>query len=147
MIVVYTYNISLMREPYTDPIWDRWKQLIPIVHHQAADTPGFIANLDGTENPDGYLAPYKKDNPLIMGNLSQWTNLKTLREFTYGPNTHGMLMRSALRRALFDHWPEGMVSHVMWWAPAGKFNISVAKKKMDQLQGCDSSGEVFGWKQ
>lgn len=142
MNVLYAFNVSLMRKPYTDPVWDEWKQLLPQVHDEADAHPGFVARDHGEHYPLGYITPYPC-TPLVMGNLSQWRSREDLFDFTFT----GMHRKMMLRRTdWFEPWPDRYHALAMWWAPPGKFDIHVARRKLMTLQLAGPSADVFGWK-
>jgi hypothetical protein len=142
--VLWQFNVSMMRAPYTDPMWDEWKQLLPKVHDEADADPGFVARDHGEHSPLGYIAPWPTARPLLMGNLSQWRSRDDLFRFTF-TGTHRQMM---LRRTEWFHpWPEGYHALVMWWAPPGKFDIHEARRKLLKLQLFGPGADVFGWKQ
>ena len=91
--MICQFNISWMRRPYFDPSWDIWKNvLVPALHARAREAPGFLSVWDGTETPEGYLAPYPSE-PLVMGNLSAWESLSALRVFVHEDPVHRAVMR------------------------------------------------------
>jgi hypothetical protein len=98
-----------MREPYDEPLWTQWKSLLPRIHVQAERNSGFVWRYKGEEDGPGFI----EHGPLIMGNLSAWTDEKSLREFTFGPGTHGGIMKH--RSRWFKPWPEGTIYNVLWW--------------------------------
>ena len=142
MKVLYAFNVSQMRKPYTDPIWDEWKQLLPKVHDEADLHPGFIARDHGEHYPLGYITPYP-NTPLIMGNLSMWRNREDLFEYTFSGTHREMMLR---RTKWFEPWPDKFAALAMWWAEPNKFDIKVARAKIQQLQLYGPSPDVFGWK-
>lgn len=140
--VLYQFNVALMRAPYTDPLWDEWKRLVPIVHQQAECAQGFVANYDGTVTELGYLAPYPRD-PLVMGNLSAWTSEDALKAFTFS-GTHGKMMKH--RTKWFAPWRRGVHYIALWWDLPGKFNLEQAKRKLAMLQAHGPiDGTVHAW--
>lgn len=147
MIALFQFNISQMREPYSSKLWDKWKQLVPVIHAQSNGAEGFLWNYDGTVSAAGYIAPYP-DDPLIMGNLSAWATPRLLHEFTFGRGQHGALMKH--RGHWFMPWPPGMVYHAMWWEKLtdpsdARMSVAYARQKLAMLQANGSSGEVFDW--
>jgi hypothetical protein len=47
-VIYCQFNVAWMKQPYTDPVWHRWKtELVPRVHAIARATPGFVALYDG----------------------------------------------------------------------------------------------------
>jgi len=153
MIVLYQYNEAAMREPYESPLWDKWRQLLPVVHLQAETTEGYVGRYRGEDDVLGYIAPRWPDEPLTMGNLSAWTTPRALKAFTLGPGTHGSLMRHRAR--WFEPWPYNRPSMVMWWAEADydpntrvitpRFDLDVAMLMQAQLGEHGPSHEVFSW--
>ena len=140
--VLYAFNVSQMRKPFTDPMWDEWKRLVPQVHDEAEAHAGFVARHHGEHYDLGYITPYPH-TPLIMGNLSQWRSKDDLFDFTFS-GTHKELM---LRRTeWFEPWPPGLPVVAMWWAPPGKCCIRTARNKLRQLQMKGCSNAVFTWK-
>lgn len=144
MIALFQFNVAIMRAPYSSQLWDKWRQLVPVIHSQVDNADGFLWRYDGTETDDGYIAPYPHD-PLIMGNLSAWENPRKLHRYTFGPGSHGALLEH--RSKWFIPWPEGVIYNVMWWAPivAPNTEIEYAKKQLLRLHAHGNSSEVFDW--
>jgi len=142
MIVLYQFNVARMREPYTAKVWNNWRKLLPLVHLQAMAHPGYVGRYEGEHCPLGYIAPYP-DDELVMGNLSAWASRPQLESFTFGPGTHGRLMRH--RDKWFEPWTEGEAFNVMWWQPAGKFDLEFAKEQLARLRLVGPNHQLFGF--
>lgn len=135
------FNVARMRAPYEDPIWDKWRELLPVVHAQAAAAPGYIGRYAGEKDTRGYIAPYE-DDPLVMGALTAWTTPQALRKFTLN-GTHGRLLEH--RERWFEPWaPKGQPYTVLWWQRAGGFSIEVAKDRLETLRRVGPTDTVFG---
>lgn len=143
MIAIYQFNIAQMREPWESSLWDKWRELVPVIHAQVASAYGYMGHYDGTTTGPGYIAPYPRD-PLIMGNLSAWISVKALREFTFGPGSHNALLKH--RAKWFAPWPDGVIYNAMWWQEFdGRFDLEHAKEQLAKLQAHGNSREVFDW--
>lgn len=142
MNVLYSFNVSQMRKPYTHAIWDEWKHdLLPRVHDEADQHPGFVASDHGEHYACGYIRPYVS-LPLIMGNMSQWRSERDLFNFTFNGSHRELMLR---RMEWFHPWPDRHHALVMWWAPPGKFDIQTARTKLLHLQRNGPSADAFGW--
>lgn len=153
MIVLYQYNEAVMREPYESKLWDKWRQLLPIVHYQAETTEGYLGRYHGENDVLGYIAPRWPEEPLTMGNLSAWRSIRALKAFTFTA-THGRLLGH--RSLWFEPWPYDRPHNVLWWGEADidddgnihpRFDLDVAMLMQAQLGQHGPSSEVFTWPQ
>lgn len=112
-----------MRKPYSDPVWNEWKKLVPIIHERAESSDGFIANYSGVNTREGYLTPYK-GSPLFMGNFTAWRDRESAEAFTYS-GMHGKLLKHK------NKWfVPGFSAQVGWYSEPTKFDISLARLKL-----------------
>jgi len=153
MLVLYAYNEALMRAPFEDRVlWKDWPVLLERAHIQAEKNLGYVDRYRGEFDPLGYTAPRWPFEPLIMGNLSAWTNKQSLYDYTFGAGTHGGLVKH--RSRWFEPWPYERPHFVMWWGKAdidadGKitcdFDLDTAMLMQAQLQIHGPDANVFGW--
>jgi hypothetical protein len=118
------FNIVKMRAPFSDPLLADFRDQINTLHDIAKQHPGFVWRFPGEEIfEQGYIIPYWTD-PLIMGNLSVWTDYASLYDYTFhGP--HFKIMQS--KRKWFE--PILHPYNVMWWRDKDIFS-----KKLDNDQ-------------
>lgn len=150
MLALYAYNESLMAEPYEARRWDRWRQLQERIILQAERAEGFLGRYRGERDVLGYLAPRWPQEKLIMGNLSAWTGLRQLYNFTFGPGTHGGMIGSQF----FEPWPHDRPHFVAWWGKAELldddtvrpiFDIDTALLMQGELHTHGPTANFFGW--
>ena len=80
--ILFQYNVALMREPFDHPIWDDFKSRLEELHLLADDNPSFLWRYQGEKDEHGYIHPYR-DNELLMGNLSAWSDYSSLFDYTF----------------------------------------------------------------
>lgn len=151
-LVLYAYNEALMQEPYESKLWDKWRDLLDVVHYQVESAPGYLGRYKGENDPLGYIAPRWPGEPLIMGNLSAWNSLRELERFTFGPGTHGNMMKH--RDRWFRPWPFERPHFVAWYGRADimndgtvvpHFDLDAALIMQAALHEMGPTNEVFGW--
>ena len=152
MLVLYAYNEAVMRAPIEDPIWKDWAELSARANIQAESNLAYVGRYRGEDDPFGYIAPRWPHEPLIMGNLSAWRSERELYNYTFGPGTHGGLVKH--RSRWFEPWPHTRPSFVAWWGHAKlnrngsvqpSFDLDTAMLMQADLGEHGSTANVFGW--
>lgn len=152
MLVLYAYNEALMKAPMEDPIWMHWKELSERANIQAEGHPDYVGRYRGEDDPLGYIAPRWPAEPLIMGNLSAWRNKQALYDYTFGPGTHGGMVKH--RSNWFEPWTLDRPHFVAWYGhahltPNGSikpsFDLDTAMLMQAELGNQGRTANVFGW--
>lgn len=107
-------NVARLRHPADDPRLREFVSALARINARAEQAPGFVwrhptenGHLDGTD---------LLGDPLIVVNLSVWTDYRPLHEFTYR-DAHGHLLRH--RNRWFTRVPTPATA--LWWIPAGQY--------------------------
>lgn len=104
-------NVGRLRAPIDDPLIADFKANLDRINALAESTPGFVWRLKGEGADATDLQAF--DDPLIITNMSVWTDLEALAGFVYRSG-HREIMRR--RREWFDRMEVFMC---LWWVPAG----------------------------
>ncbi len=110
------YNIARLHRPLDDAENAEFVAALGPVNAIAESTPGFVWRLtddDGGSSTNVRIPEI--DDPLVIVNLSVWTELESLRHYTTRSG-HGAYLRR--RRDWFDRLDDHSV--VCWWVPAGE---------------------------
>lgn len=79
------------------------------------------------------------DEPMILVNMSVWTDRQALLDFVYS-DTHRALLRR--RREFFTRMTQAYT--VLWWVPAGHLpTVAEAQERLDHLRAHGPSGHAF----
>ncbi len=106
-------NIAKFKAGYDDPIMADFVEMLDPINHMADADPGCLWRLtDEGANNAMSIAFY--DDPLLLVNMSVWTDLDSLRNYVYRSDHAGMVKRRG-------EWAEKMdrTYTVLWWVPAG----------------------------
>lgn len=99
--ILFQFNLAKMKAPFSDPIFDDFKSELDALHALAEADPGFVWRYQGEKDDDGYIKPYPCA-PLIMGNMSAWTDYDSLFRYTFS-GEHLALMK--MKRKWFEKLP------------------------------------------
>jgi hypothetical protein len=136
-------NIGRLRAPLDDPSMADFANALPVINALADASPGFVWRLqeEGAEDATG-LRPL--DQPDVIVNLSVWTDVETLRAFTYHSAHLESLRR---RREFFDH--QGLAAYlVLWWVPAGhRPTVTEALQRLELLAADGPGPRAFTFRQ
>jgi Domain of unknown function (DUF3291) len=109
------FNISRLKAPLDDPSMREFVDFLAPVNAFADGSPGFVWRLDAGDGVGSTYLPPSYDDPMVITNLSVWTDLESLRVFAY-ETVHRYFLQS--RRKWFDRVAGKHV--VLWWVPAGQ---------------------------
>ena len=115
---------------------------------------GFVSRLDEintlADGADGFIWRLKEDSgsatairvfddPLLLINMSVWTNLDALKHYVY-KSLHVDLIKD--RDAWFNKL--GQSHQALWWIPVGHIpNVEEAQKKLEYIRKFGPSAEAF----
>ena len=131
------FNIARLRAPLEATENDEFVSVLEAVNVIAEVSPGFVWRLTADdERSASYVQVY--DDPLLIVNYSIWTDLESLRHFTYRSGHAAYLRR---RREWFE---EGSTRLVCWWVPPGEVPpVEEAARRLDRLAELGPSAEAF----
>ncbi|CAB4565977.1 MAG: DUF3291 domain-containing protein [Actinomycetes bacterium] len=131
------FNIARLRAPLEATENAEFVSVLEAVNRIAEVTPGFVWRLTSDdERSASYVQVY--DDPLLIVNYSVWTDLESLRHFTYRSG-HGAYFKR--RREWFE---EGSSKLVCWWVPAGEIpSTDEAMRRLDRLATDGPSAAAF----
>lgn len=131
------YNIARLHRPLDAVENAEFASVLEAVNQIAEVSPGFVWRLKGDdERSASYVEVY--DDPLLIVNYSVWTDLESLRHFTYRSGHSAYLRR---RREWFQ---EGASRIVCWWIPAGEIpTIADALERLAHLEANGPSPFAF----
>src|SRR3954449_5757137 len=130
-------NIGVPVGPREDPRMAGFYAEIDRINAVADEWPGFVWRLVDDGGADATsLRPFGGD---LMVNMSVWTSLEALREYTFRSGHLDVLRR---RREWFV--PLGEPHAVLWWVPPGhRPALDEARKRLDLLRDSGPSAEAF----
>jgi hypothetical protein len=133
-------NVARMRYPLDDPRMANFRAQLAPINALADQSPGFVWRLQTDEGDASAIRAF--DDPLILFNMSVWTSVAALSDYTY-KSGHVQLLRG--RAEWFA--PTAGPSLVLWWIPAGHIpNVEEAKSRFDRLAGDGPSQDAFTFK-
>ncbi len=111
------------------------------VNALAEASPGFVWRLQSDSGNATDIHVF--DDPLMIINLTVWSSIETLFNFTYRTN-HNAIM--AQRRQWFDKLDRPHLA--LWWLPAGTLPTAAdARRRLDLLAQNGPTPEAFNFKQ
>ncbi len=132
-------NIGRVRGEMTDPIMAEFVARLPEINALADRTPGFVWRLQTEDGDATAVRPYR--DPMILINLSVWTDLAALRSYVYRSD-HAAVMRR--RREWFERFERVYVA--LWWVPAGhRPTVAEAVERLAHLEKHGPTGFAFGF--
>ena len=131
------FNIARLTSPLDSPENTEFASVLEAVNQIAEVSNGGVWRL---KSDDERSASYVQvcDDPQLIVNYTIWTDLDSLRHFTYRSG-HGAYFRR--RREWFE---EGSSKIVCWWVPAGGIpSVEEALRRMKLLEESGPSVEAF----
>ncbi len=107
-------NIARLRAPLDAPEIKEFVDFLDPVNRFAEESPGFVWRLSGDDGLAASYLPSSFDDPMVISNLTVWTDIESLRHFVY-QTVHRYFLQN--RRSWFERLDEPQV--VMWWKRAG----------------------------
>lgn len=134
-------NIGRLHAAIDDPRTKEFVDNLDRINALADGSPGFIWRLKGEGENATDLSPYP-DDPLMILNMSVWTDIQHLGAFVYRSG-HVEIMRR--RREWFEHMD---LFQALWWVPAGhRPRIEEAKEKLQTLERLGPTPAAFTFRQ
>jgi hypothetical protein len=133
------FNISRLSAPLDDPSMKEFVDFLNPVNAFAEQSTGFVWRLTADDGASASYLPSPYDDPMMITNLTVWTDLESLRVFTY-ETVHRYFLQS--RRKWFDRIASKQL--VLWWVPAGQIpTLDEAKAKLHVLEERGSTATAF----
>jgi GNAT superfamily N-acetyltransferase len=120
-------NLATMREPLESPSMADFVANIDRINALAECSPGFVWRLKDADGGATSIRPFGEN---ILVNMSVWTDVESLKNYTFKTAHADMLKRKR-------EWFEKMSSAhmVMWWIPAGhEPTLNEASHRLNLLQ-------------
>jgi hypothetical protein len=133
------FNISRLKAPLDDPSMKEFVDFLDPVNAFAEQSPGFVWRLTAADGSAASYLPPPYEDQMMITNLTLWTDLESLRVFSY-ETVHRYFLQS--RRKWFDRVHGKQV--VMWWVPAGHVpTLEEAKQTLRLLEERGPSAGAF----
>jgi hypothetical protein len=134
-------NIGILKAPMDAPETAGFAEALDRINALAEAQSGFVWRLTGEGANDATdLRP--TDDPMLLMNMSVWTDIEGLAAFVYRTG-HRDVMR---RRHEWFHKME--LYMCLWWVPAGHTpTITEAMARLEVLRRLGPSAEAFTFKQ
>jgi hypothetical protein len=131
-------NVAKFRHPINDPVNADFVANLDRVNAVADASPGFVWRLIGSGNSATDIQAF--DDPLLLVNLSVWTDIESLRAYAYKNPAHAEIMRR--RKEWTEEMQEAYVA--LWWIPSGHIpTILEAKQKLESVRQNGPTSEAF----
>jgi hypothetical protein len=130
-------NIARMVAPIDDPVMAGFVEQLEYINSVADRSPGFVWRL---QTPDGDATAMRIfDDDRILFNMSVWTGIEPLYDYTYRSDHLGPLRN---RKQWFDRIDGAHL--VLWWVPAGHIpTVEEAKDRFERLNRDGPGPDAF----
>ena len=131
-------NTARFRHAMDDPAMAGFVEMLDPINHQADAAPGFLWRLTDEGSNDATSITFY-DDPLLLVNISVWTDLDALRTFVYRTEHAAMVKRRG-------EWADKMDSQyiVLWWVPANhRPSVAEGDAKLTLLREHGPTQEAF----
>ena len=131
-------NIARFLLPMDHPDMLGFVEMLDPINHQADAAPGFIWRLTGDGSNNATSLVYY-DDPLLLVNMSVWTDAESLRNYVYRTEHVEMVKRR-------HEWANAMDSNyiVLWWVPAGHLpDIAEGDARLEVLKANGPTPDAF----
>jgi len=131
-------NTARFRHPMDHPDLAGFVEMLDPLNHQADAAPGFVWRLTDEGSNDATSITFY-DDPLLLVNLSVWTDLDSLRNYVYRTAHVEMVKRR-------EEWADAMEDAyiVLWWVPAGHVpDVAEADARLNQLRRNGPTADAF----
>jgi Domain of unknown function (DUF3291) len=131
-------NVAAMRYPVADPRMADFFAAIDGINADADAAPGFLWRIpEYLEEPDA-IEVRGQGNLLV--NMSMWSDVASLRTFTYESHDHLIALRR--RREWFER--VDVPNYALWWLPDGELpTVSDGRRRLALLAENGPGREAF----
>lgn len=134
-------NVGRAVAPIDDALMADFMNWLDEINARADRSPGFVWRLQGDNGNNTSLKV--GDDPLLIVNLSVWSSIEALYEFTYRSEHKTVFKR---RHEWFERM--GIPTTVLWWQPAGTVpSADEALARLDRLRSLGPTPDAFTFKQ
>ena len=134
-------NVGRLRAPMDDPQIDDFRDNLDRINELAEASPGYVWRLqDESGNATG-IKPYGDELEIV--NLTVWTSVEALADFTYRTGHVELLRR---RREFFEAASVPILC--LWWVPEGTIpSVEDAIARLDHLRAHGPTPTAFTFRQ
>jgi hypothetical protein len=130
-------NVGRLRAPIEDPIIDDFRTNLDRINALAEVSPGYVWRLQDESGNATNIKPL--DDDLTIVNLTVWTSIDALADFTYRSGHVEFLRR---RREFFE--PTDQPILCLWWIPEGTIpTIEEAIGRLEHLRAFGPTPRAF----
>jgi hypothetical protein len=134
-------NIGRIRAPMSNPVMAEFAAALAEINALAESSPGFVWRLKDASGDATSIQAFS--DPLMLVNLSVWTNIEALKDYVYR-SAHGRFF--ARRRDWFESTPGA--SFALWWIPVASIpTVEDAKGRLALLDERGPTPLAFTFKQ
>ena len=134
-------NVGRAVAPLDDAVMADFMNWLDEINDLAERSPGFVWRLQGDNGNNTSLRV--SDDPLFIVNLSVWSSIDDLYEFTYRSDHRTVFKR---RHEWFERLDVPYT--VLWWQPAGTIpSVDEALARLHLLRTLGPTAEAFTFKQ
>ena len=134
-------NVGRAVAPLDDAVMADFMNWLDEINALAERSPGFLWRLKGDNGNNTSLKV--SDDPLFIVNMSVWSSVEALGDFTYRSNHKTVFKR---RYEWFER--TGRPNMVLWWQPAGSVpSVDEALARLDRLTKLGPTPEAFSFRQ
>lgn len=130
-------NVAQAKDEMSAEVMQGFVSRLDEINALADQAPGFVWRLQTEQGDATSIRVF--DDPLLLVNLSVWTNVETLQDFVY-KSLHVELIRDR------DAWFSKLKSahQALWWIPYGHIpGVSEAREKLEQIRRIGPGPESF----
>lgn len=132
-------NIAEMKAPIDSPLLADFVAQLDKVNALAEASEGFVWRLVGDGGEDATALRFE-GKPNLLINMSVWTSVEALEDFTYKNAAHTAVMRD--RKKWFDKMEK--MHLVLWWIPEGhQPTLLEARERLEYLWKHGASPKAF----
>jgi hypothetical protein len=134
-------NVGRAVAPFDHPAMQDFMDRLDEINHLGDASPGFVWRFQGEGGTSTEIRV--SDDPLYIVNLTLWSSIDALYDFTYR-SEH----RSVFKRR-FDWFERRVGANVcLWWQPAGTVpTVEEAERRLRHLDDHGPTPEAFTFKQ
>ena len=134
-------NIGRIIAPLDGPELKPFVDSLDRINALAERSPGFVWRLTGEGNSATDIHAF--DDPMMLLNMSVWTDLASLGAYVYRSD-HIEIMRR--RREFFETPTEAIMA--LWWVPAGTIpTVAEGIARLDRLRRDGPTASAFTFRQ
>jgi hypothetical protein len=134
-------NVGRAVAPLDDAVMAEFMNWLDEINALAERSPGFVWRLQGDNGNNTSLKV--SDDPLFIVNLSVWSSIEALYDFTYRSDHKTVFKR---RHEWFERL--GRPNTVLWWQPTGVMPTAAeALARLDRLTTLGPMPEAFTFKE